>query len=54
MKLYAGIDFPSNNYYPGTIDVQGIRIYRKRLPNKPGTVLAEFLGDFKLTNKKIA
>lgn len=41
MRLYAGIDLHSNNNYQAIIDEHDQRVYQKRLPNKPGAVLAE-------------
>ena len=40
MKLYAGIDLHSNNSYIGIIDENDNRIFKKRLPNEIGAILA--------------
>ena len=44
--LYAGNDLHGNNNLVGIVDEQGKRIFKKRLPNDPQTVL-EALHPFK-------
>ena len=44
--LYAGDDLHGNNNLVGIVDEQGKRIFKKRLPNDPQTVL-EALHPFK-------
>jgi transposase len=40
MKTYAGIDLHSSNNFPGVINEQDQRLYRKRLPNRLDAVLS--------------
>jgi len=39
MKLYTGIDLHSSNSYVGIIDEPGKRVFKKKLPNDPATIL---------------
>jgi len=41
MKIYAGIDLHSNNSYVALIDEENKVIYKKRLPNELGDILAQ-------------
>ena len=40
MKAYAGIDLHSTNIYLGIIDEADRRLFKKKLPNRPKTILA--------------
>lgn len=40
MKLYGAFDLHSNNNYLGIIDSNDKRVYKKKLPNDPQTILA--------------
>lgn len=42
MKLYAGIDLHANNNYLAIIDEKDTRVYKRKLPNQPDVILAEF------------
>ena len=40
MKLYTGIDLHSNNNYLAIIDDNDNRVFKRKLPNHPETILA--------------
>ena len=40
MRLYLGIDLHSSNSYLGIIDETGKRVFKRKLPNDPGVILA--------------
>ncbi len=40
MKLYLDIDLHSSNSYLGIIDETGKRVFKRKLPNDPETILA--------------
>ena len=39
MQVYAGIDLHANNNYLGVVNANGKRIFKKKLPNEPETIL---------------
>lgn len=39
MGLYAGIDLHSRSNYLGIIDMEGKRVFKKKLYNEPGLIL---------------
>ena len=39
MQVYAGIDLHANNNYLGVVDESGKKIFKKKLPNEPETIL---------------
>jgi transposase len=52
MKLYTGIDLHSNNNYLAIIDDNDNRVFKRKLPNHPETILAT-LGPFRCANLKL-
>lgn len=46
MQLYAGIDLHSSNNYMAVIDVDGKRVFKKKMSNEPRSILSG-LEDFK-------
>src|SRR5512139_3517294 len=46
MKLYTAFDLHSNNSYLGIIDENGKRVYKRKLPNDPESIL-DSLNPFK-------
>jgi len=42
MQVYAGIDLHANNNYLGVVDVDGKRLFRKKLRNDPAMILNAF------------
>ena len=46
MQLYAGIDLHSSNNYMAMMDADGKRVFKRKMPNEPGTILSS-LENFK-------